>query len=143
LDIQQLHNQNIHLQQHPMEQDQIQQLQPQEIQETLVNASNTSLEEMYALYEPTYDPFLRTYPFGSKNRSKMLGFSQTVNLGNEVIDMYMSMKPQRLEYETKEQYKKRTILQSHMLKYRGEIYNWKGFKTGKQKKALIKLTKSE
>lgn len=62
--------------------------------------------------------------FGSRGFTKMMMFANQEKIDNEIIDHYMSIKPERQENEDKAEYKNRTRFQKALLKYRPYIYQF-------------------
>ena len=86
-----------------------------------VTQENITLERLYAAFNPKRG--LLGWAFGTKRRTKMVEFCSITGVTNDIIDGYMRMPPRRLEHETKEDLKLRSVFQKDLLKYRGLIYN--------------------
>jgi hypothetical protein len=60
----------------------------------------------------------------SLSAARMGMFSDTVGLTNEDIDNFMSLKPERMEDESFEDYKNRRVFAKHLFKRRALIYDY-------------------
>ena len=65
--------------------------------------------------------------FGSRNFIKMMMFANDNQLTNDNIDYYMACPPYRMEDETKEQLKTRSVFSKQLLKYRAYLYDYSVF----------------
>lgn len=89
-----------------------------------VEQENLSLEALYAAYKPMKNPFTGGGIYGSMKRSKMIEFCEKTKVTNEIIDGYMRIPQRRLEHETKEEFKLRSVFQKDLLRFRENIYNY-------------------
>ncbi len=81
--------------------------------------------ELPSEVEEAYNMGLGEKMFGPKNRAKMMIFATDNKIDNEIIDQYMSIKPERQPTESVEDYKNRSKFQKALLKYRSFLYDYK------------------
>ena len=64
---------------------------------------------------------------GSLSFTKMIMFAKKMGLTNDHIDFFMGLKPYKMEDETKEQLKTRSVFSKQLLKYRAYLYDYSVF----------------
>lgn len=89
-----------------------------------VEQENLSLEALYNAFKPLKNPFTGGGMYGSMKRSKMIEFCKKTNVTNEIIDGYMRIPHRKLEHESKEDFKMRSVFQKDLLRFRENIYNY-------------------